>query len=113
MKKMLPLLIVIGFFIAVQTAFTDSGPIGKAVIEIFGGKKGNVTFPHHTHQKALGDCNLCHHLFPQKKGAIQEMITQRTLIQKQVMNNCLACHRDKRKQGVKAGPTSCSQCHNG
>jgi hypothetical protein len=24
---------------------------------------------------------------------------------------CLKCHREKKKEGVKTGPTSCSVCH--
>lgn len=111
-KKMLPVLIVAGLLLLMaQQAFTDGEPMGKAVIDITAGNKGNVTFPHHTHQIVLGDCTACHNLFPQKAGAIQLMITERKLTQKQVMNQCLACHRDKGKAGVKTGPTSCSKCH--
>lgn len=111
MKIIIPLLLVLGFFLAAQPALTGSDPVGKAVIELTAGKKGDVTFPHQTHQKTLGDCQVCHTLFPMEKGAIQLMITQRKLKQKQAMTHCMTCHRAKRKEGVKSGPTSCSQCH--
>ena len=46
---------------------------GEDQITIYGGSRGNVPFPHHRHQEALTDCNICHATFPQKKGAIEEM----------------------------------------
>lgn len=111
MKKMLGLFIILGFFAMAQTAFTNDVPVGKAVIELFGGKKGNVTFPHQTHQKVLVDCMVCHSIFPQKQGVIQEMVSQGTLKQKDVMTHCQTCHRAKNREGVKSGPTICNDCH--
>ena len=111
MKTLFFVLVVLGLFVIAQPAFTGNDPVGKAVLELTAGEKGDVTFPHKTHQTVLGDCMACHTLFPQKAGVIREMIKDGKLKKKQVMNHCLACHREKLKEGVKAGPTSCSQCH--
>jgi cytochrome c-type protein NrfB len=76
------------------------------------GNQGDVKFPHQQHQEALKDCMLCHDLFPQKAGSIQEMKQQGTLAQKQVMNKlCVKCHKAKKDAGEKSGPVTCSQCH--
>jgi len=74
--------------------------------------KGNVYFPHHMHQDNIKDCNVCHNLFPQQAGVIQDLKNLEKLKKKQVMNKkCLKCHRAKKKAGEKTGPTSCSKCH--
>jgi hypothetical protein len=85
---------------------------GAESILLFGGESGNVSFPHHQHQTRLGDCNLCHSVFPQKKSAIEEMKAKGGLKKKEVMNKlCIKCHNAEKKAGNKAGPTTCTTCH--
>ena len=85
---------------------------GAPELELAAGARGNVAFPHLQHQNALGDCNLCHAVFPQQAGSIRSMKAAGTLQPKQVMNEqCLKCHRAKKKEGVKTGPLTCSKCH--
>ena len=76
------------------------------------GNQGDVKFPHHQHQEALIDCMLCHDLFPQQAGSIQDLKQKGTLAQKQVMNKqCVKCHKAKKDAGEKSGPVTCTQCH--
>jgi hypothetical protein len=85
---------------------------GAAEIKLPGGTRGLVPFPHHRHQDKLGDCEICHSVFPQKAGIIKELKEQGKLKKKQVMNKlCTKCHREKKKEGLKTGPTTCSKCH--
>ncbi len=85
---------------------------GAAEITLPGGTRGPVPFPHHQHQNKLVDCQICHSLYPQKAGIIEEFKTAGTLKKKQVMNKqCTKCHKQKKKDGLKAGPTTCAKCH--
>ena len=85
---------------------------GAAEITLPGGARGPVPFPHHQHQNKLVDCKICHSLYPQKAGVIEELKAAGTLKKKQVMNKqCTKCHKQKKKEGLKAGPTTCVQCH--
>jgi hypothetical protein len=85
---------------------------GAAEIKLPGGKRGLVPFPHHRHQDKLGDCDICHSVFPQKAGIIKELKAQGKLKKKHVMNKlCTKCHKQRKKEGVKAGPTTCAKCH--
>lgn len=84
---------------------------GPEQITLDGGQRGVVDFPHRQHQTTLGDCNICHNIFPQKLGVIQDLKDQGRLAKKRVMNYCIGCHRNRVKQGQKAGPTSCLKCH--
>jgi len=85
---------------------------GAAKIELNGGKRGNVPFPHHQHQAQIGDCNICHSVFPQKSGSITELKAEGKLKKKYVMNKlCTKCHKEKKKAGQKSGPTTCTKCH--
>jgi hypothetical protein len=85
---------------------------GAADMILEGGTSGKVAFPHHRHQQALGDCNICHAAFPQKAGAIEDLKAQGKLARKQIMNEqCTQCHKEKKRDGVKAGPTTCTACH--
>ena len=75
---------------------------GAAEITIPGGTRGPVRFPHHQHQNKLVDCKICHSLYPQKAGIIEELKTAGTLKKKQVMNKqCTKCHKQKKKEGIK------------
>jgi len=103
------LLVMIIFTGAVVFAIPDRG---KEEINIDGGKKGNIDFPHRIHQDILGDCNICHAIFPKKPGIIKELKTQKKLKKRQVMNKiCLNCHKSMKKAGKETGPTNCSACH--
>jgi hypothetical protein len=85
---------------------------GAKEIVISSGNQGDVKFPHHQHQDALKDCMLCHDLFPQQAGAIQDLKQKGTLAQKQVMNKlCVKCHNVKKEAGEKTGPVICKECH--
>ena len=85
---------------------------GAEKIELDGGQRGNVHFPHRQHQKNLGDCKICHTVFPQEPGAIAKLKAQGKLKKKHVMNKlCTKCHREKKKAGQKSGPTTCTKCH--
>ncbi|MBW2409639.1 MAG: cytochrome c3 family protein [Deltaproteobacteria bacterium] len=85
---------------------------GAAQIELQGGTRGKVPFPHHLHQEKLVDCQICHAVFEQKSGSIEELKAQGQLKKKHVMNKlCTQCHKQKKKAGEKSGPTTCSKCH--
>jgi len=85
---------------------------GAENIEINGGTRGNVPFPHRQHQARIGDCKICHSVFPQKSGSIAELKAEGTLKKKYVMNKlCTKCHKEKKKAGQKSGPTTCTKCH--
>jgi len=101
--------LIAGSSIAVSLATENQG---AEKIELDGGKRGNVYFPHRQHQKNLGDCQTCHAIFPQEPGAIQALKVQGTLEKRYVMNKlCTKCHKEKRKAGQPSGPTTCSKCH--
>ena len=84
---------------------------GAVNIVLEGGNKGDVNFPHRTHQDALVDCKICHDIFPQTPGVITDLKNKGRLEKKQVMNHCRGCHKNTIKSGKKAGPTICSKCH--
>jgi hypothetical protein len=85
---------------------------GAAQIAIDGGERGAVTFPHHRHQEKLGDCNICHSMFPQEPHVIERLKKEGQLARKQVMNKlCIKCHKAEKSAGNAAGPVTCSKCH--
>ena len=85
---------------------------GAKNIELEGGKRGKVPFPHRQHQEKLSDCQICHSTFPQELGAIEDLKKKGTLKKKYVMNkHCTKCHKEKKKAGQQSGPTTCSKCH--
>jgi hypothetical protein len=86
--------------------------MGAREIKLAGGSRGDVPFPHFGHQNRLGDCNVCHDLFPQTKGSIEKLKAQGKLKSKQVMNkHCIKCHKAEKKAGNASGPTTCAKCH--
>jgi hypothetical protein len=106
---MLMSLIMVGSWMAVSWANDNKG---AERIELNGGQRGNVSFPHRQHQNNLGDCKICHSVFPQKAGIIAELKAEGKLKQKHVMNKlCTKCHKEKKKAGQPSGPTTCSKCH--
>jgi hypothetical protein len=85
---------------------------GAENIELEGGKRGKVPFPHRQHQAQLEDCKICHSVFPQKAGSIKALKAEGKLKKKHVMNKlCTKCHKQKKKAGQKSGPTTCKKCH--
>lgn len=116
MKFKLLLLLSAGMlFLTAGSIVLGSAPVenkGAAEIKIPAGTRGDVLFPHHRHQDKLGDCEICHSVFPQKAGIIKELKAQGKLKKKQVMNKlCTSCHKQKKREGLKTGPTTCSKCH--
>ncbi|UCF93922.1 MAG: cytochrome c3 family protein [Desulfobacterales bacterium] len=85
---------------------------GAEEIVLFGGERGRVPFPHHRHQEKLGNCDICHSVYAQQSGIIQELKEAGKLQKKQIMNKqCTKCHKEKRRSGEKSGPTACTSCH--
>jgi len=110
-KNFLVCMILAGVFLVPATTFAGSAQ-GSKEISLYGGKSGNILFPHHVHQAVVKDCMVCHADFAQKKGALGNAKKTGDLKRKQVMNKtCLKCHRALKKAGEKAGPTSCKKCH--
>ena len=85
---------------------------GAENIEMDGGRSGRVPFPHHRHQKTLGDCAICHSVFPQEAGSIEALKANGQIAKKHVMNKlCTKCHKEEKKAGRQSGPTTCTTCH--
>ena len=85
---------------------------GTADIQIEGGTRGAVPFPHRAHQDRLGDCKVCHAVFPQEKQSMARLKKEGQMKPKEVMNKlCVKCHKAEKKAGNKTGPTTCSKCH--
>jgi len=104
-------LILTGLFLGPILSFAGE-PQGKKEISLYGGKSGNILFPHHLHQKVVTDCQTCHVDFAQREGALDAAKKSAALKKKQVMNKtCLKCHRALKKSGKTSGPTSCKHCH--
>jgi len=100
------------FGLLITAAVVGSAENGAEDMELHGGKRGKVPFPHRTHQEVLGDCKKCHDLFPQEKGAIERLKKAGDLKKKQVMNkSCVKCHKTMKKTRGKSGPVTCAQCH--
>lgn len=112
MKRIIITGVVLGLLIAGMSVSFAIKNEGAERIIINGGRMGNIDFPHHQHQNVLQDCKTCHILFPQKEGSIDRLKAEKLLKKMQVMANCRGCHRDRKEKGLKAGPTSCTKCHN-
>jgi hypothetical protein len=108
-KSLTLLCLVISLAATLALAAGQQRGAGEMVLK--GGKTGMVPFPHHRHQDAIGDCQACHALFPQKAGSIEALKAEGKLGKKAVMNNCSKCHRKLAKASRPSGPTSCKQCH--
>lgn len=109
-------LLVIGTVFMVCLAATtqqEERKIGPETLVLEGGRTGNISFPHRRHQTALDQkCEVCHDLFPQKLGSIQELKEEGKLKSKEIMNkHCVKCHREMKREGKPTGPVSCTQCH--
>ena len=96
---------------SIATSLATENP-GAENIVLEGGKRGKVPFPHLKHQKNLGDCKICHSVFPQEPGAVEKLKAEGTLKKKYVMNKlCTKCHKETKRAGQPSGPTSCAKCH--
>ena len=108
-KVVAGLIIGLMVIVGVSQAVEDKG---AKDITLAGGKSGNVPFPHHRHQEVIIDCKVCHSVFPQKAGVIEELKAEGKLKKKQVMNKlCTKCHKQKKRAGEKGGPVTCKTCH--
>ncbi|MFC1876305.1 cytochrome c3 family protein [Thermodesulfobacteriota bacterium] len=85
---------------------------GAEKIQIDAGSRGAVPFMHRPHQDRLGDCNVCHTMFPQEPQSLAKLKKSGQMKPKDVMNKlCIKCHKAEKKAGNNAGPTTCSKCH--
>jgi len=110
LKKMWVVGIILSAFISTIGLAVENK--GAEKIQIDGGSRGTVSFPHHTHQDSLGDCNVCHAMFPQEPQSLARLKESGQLKPKGVMNKlCVKCHKAEKKAGNNAGPTKCSKCH--
>lgn len=110
MKITATLILIMACIFLLSTLLWAQNKGAKEII-LPGGTIGNVTVKHHFHQDVLGDCNLCHNLFPQTAGMVQKMKDNGKLESKKLMNQCQSCHREKTNAGLKAGPVTCKGCH--
>ena len=96
-------------FVTVTVHASDQGP---SAINIFGGSRGDVPFPHAQHQARIKDCNICHSAFPQEADAMKKMKEKGSLKPKKVMNlQCIKCHKADKRAGKPYGPVTCNTCH--
>lgn len=92
--------------------WTAADEMGAEQLNLYGGDRGDVPFPHRRHQERLADCNVCHAVFPRQQDSIKTMQAAGTLFPKAVMNKqCIKCHRAEKSAGNPSGPTTCSKCH--
>ncbi len=111
MMKRAVIFALFGIMTAFAVAMADMNK-GADKMELFGGYKGKVPFPHRMHQENLGDCTICHSIFPQDPGSIDDLKEMGSLEKQQVMKKlCIKCHKEEKMKGNKAGPTVCSKCH--
>ena len=109
MKRKLIISLILFFFLLLSTTAVSQDK-GAANTVLQGGKLGSVPFSHHLHQKLLGDCNICHKVFPQTAGSIEKLKAEGKLKKKEAMDQCGECHK-KEAATSKALPTKCSECH--
>jgi hypothetical protein len=107
-----------GMMSVLVAVMLGSGSVGVAEnrgpekIDINAGAKGVVAFTHHKHQDVVNaDCKVCHELFPKAKNSIDKLIADGKLRKKKVMNQCVKCHRETKREGEKSGPLKCRDCH--
>jgi len=104
--------VILIFIILISAVGFAVGNQGAAEMQLDGGTRGVVPFPHQAHQNRLNDCNICHAVFPQEPQALIKQKQAGKLKPKWVMNKqCVKCHRSEKKAGNPSGPTSCSKCH--
>ena len=104
-------IVLVAILLMVMAALAAEKNMGAPTLVIPGGKKADVTLPHEHHQTVLGDCDLCHNLFPQEAGSIVKLKAAGTLKKMQVMRQCQGCHKEMAKTGQDTGPVKCAECH--
>lgn len=91
-------------------------------------KKSVVQFPHAKHGEL--DCTVCHHTLasqpktytcsapachdlanPTDKAAKKSMAYFRNAYHAPAATSCNGCHKARKTEGKKAGPTDCKGCH--
>jgi len=103
---------IIAFGILILTVAAIAQNHGAEKMDLDGGSRGKIPFPHKQHQDVLGDCMLCHSKFEKQPGVINKMKSEGELKKKQVMNTlCIKCHKAEKQKENPAGPTTCSKCH--
>lgn len=111
MYRIFFIVLVFAGFVSFVVAGEDPNVKGAEKLELNGGFKGKVPFPHHQHQK-ISDCTKCHSIFPKEAGVIDKKKADGSLKKKQVMNKlCIKCHKAEKNAGKPYGPISCSKCH--
>ncbi len=111
------------------TAFAQEENYVLAHQDVFGKmQRPAVHFPHAAHEEALSDegCGACHHVFDEQvkklvytEGEEQECKTCHGLkpagtspaLREAYHKSCTGCHRLKKKNIEKSGPTTCGECH--
>ena len=110
-KSLFALFFIMIFIVTAALAMEDKTK-GAHQLEIFGGSRGKVPFPHHTHQDNLKNCDTCHSVFPKTPESIKDLKDKGKLKKKHVMKKlCINCHKAQKRAGNKSGPTTCSKCH--
>jgi len=105
-------IVIMTLGILLMGALTIAQQTGSEKMDLDGGGRGKVPFPHRSHQDVLGDCTLCHSMFEKQPGIINKMKSDGELKKKQIMNVlCIKCHKAEKEKGNPAGPTTCSKCH--
>jgi DNA-directed RNA polymerase subunit M/transcription elongation factor TFIIS len=108
-KKWVAGIILSGFVATIGLAMENKG---AANMQIDGGSRGSILFPHRIHQDKIGDCKTCHAIFPQESHSLAKLKKNGQMKPKAVMIKlCVNCHKAEKKAGNKAGPTTCSKCH--
>lgn len=104
--------LTVALILTLPLAAVNATSRGPNQIDIFGGNRGVVPFPHAKHQENLKDCSICHSVFPQKTDAIKLLKAEGAIKPKKVMNlQCIKCHKQDKKDGKPHGPTTCNTCH--
>ncbi|MDI6795540.1 MAG: cytochrome c3 family protein [Desulfatibacillaceae bacterium] len=99
-------------FLAGAAGGGQAGQEDSSHMILSGGSQGVVPFPHGLHQKVVEDCQTCHALFEQQKGAIEKAQKAGELGNRELMRQCTTCHRQARQAKQPHGPVSCNNCHN-
>jgi hypothetical protein len=111
-RRIVMITLVTALTVSLCMAATHAANRGPDRIDIFGGRSGNVPFPHAQHQDRIEDCNVCHSVFPQETEAIKKLKEKGMLKPKKVMTlQCIKCHKEEKKTGKPHGPVTCKTCH--
>jgi len=118
MKRVAVLIAAVFAFVS-MVAFAAEKNVGpeQFIIKEVQKRMGPVMFPHRKHQKVLNqECNLCHHkrqgdATPVRCSVCHGKVKEAPTFKKAMHGRCKVCHKQRKKEGKKAGPTKCSGCH--